>query len=183
MKSRIRNLVVGLACLIAMTTSVSANASLVFEILRLDDSSAQIKATGTTTPPSFVPFSSLIIQGATSTGDGNPDFFDGTFTLGGVSPSSVDVDFGSEGFVVNFSASVPTFSNPAGIMNVTLNAETWNPVGTAGFVYDPRALELGRYSIVDNFSVPEPATLALLGLGIAGMGCQRRKRILHKTRC
>ena len=166
-----------LALLAILLSPMAANADLILQIERIDDSTALITGTGLLDVDDVLRFSLL---GATSLGDSGADAFTGDLTIGGVGPDNVFTRFGTTNFILVYSASGGGARSAgdaiAGQMLATLDVESWAAVGTAGrIIAEGSEVSLGRYSIVS--AVPEPGTLALLGIGLFGMGLARRKKV------
>lgn len=83
------------------------------------------------------------------------------------------------GTVEGLLSSVSQFSVSTGLLANSGTFTTFSP-GAGGSQIDTLLISINRPdSNIDNIvlnSVPEPATVALLGLGIAGMGYMRRKQ-------
>lgn len=79
----------------------------------------------------------------------------------------------SQVFTINDDAPIFTNSNFLGID--TLNIYTFSGVD-AGTPGGGKHVAIDNFTINESVSVPEPASIALLGLGLAGIGFSRKKK-------
>jgi len=74
-------------------------------------------------------------------------------------------------FVVNTTSPTRVFFNWTGLTSVDISTSG----GTPAYGYDGSHLALDNLTVDETVAVPEPATLALMSLGLAGAGVFRRK--------
>jgi hypothetical protein len=104
-----------------------------------------------------------------------PQTFNGTLT-GSINQTA-------SGAVVQWtSPTTLTFNTPNGSV-ITLNVESFttiNPPGAAGAANPPSEIR-GRISVTAPAPIPEPATLVLMGSGLAGLAAVARRRRAGKA--
>lgn len=152
----------------------SASATLMIELTRLSDSLVEISGSGTTDADTLA----LIFRDASSLGNtGTTDELTGSLLFGSRAPSDVFINDGTNDLVLFFAPPLSVGELLSGIGFITLDVETWNPVGTSGYITaNYSGAVVGEFSIVaTRVPVSAPATLALVGLGLARLGMSRRK--------
>lgn len=162
------------ALAVVCLNTVPASAILMLTLERVDDNTAILTGTGDMIDRS----QSIFLDGASiDSGNVGVDAISGDFAIGG--HAAYQAYILSSGLAVNLDASAFPGDMVTGTgATIDLDIETWAAVGTTGNVYtsdggDP----LGIYEIVAPLrSIPEPASFALMGIGLAGMAAVRRRR-------
>jgi len=167
----------------------SAHATLIFSDVTYTANSVSFRTTGDLSGysvPNRPQFFSIGFEGDLFTGGINPNIswsnaiFDGA-TIINDGYSGDWSTWNSPGAWLLFSAPLSSSSSALGVITtLTLGANVLNELSSTGeFVFNwdvdatfTNLTELGRVSVA---SVPEPSTIAMLGLGLAGLGFCRKK--------
>jgi hypothetical protein len=176
-RSRLAPLVGMLALAAVAFNAAPARADLILTLERLNDNTAVLSGSGTTIDLS----SSIYLEGASATlGDSGIDGISGDLAIGSHDAYETYIVAGTQGLAVNFLGGLWALGDmPSGASTITLDVETWAAVGTTGNVYTRSSTSyfLGTYSIIGpRTTVPEPASIALMGIGLAGLIAVRRRR-------
>lgn len=169
LKSTMARLGAMLTISLSLCATSPANATFMLELQRVDDSTVILTGSGTADSSA----SALGFLEAASTGDTGFDSFTGNLAIGGVSINNLFISAFTNHLAINFFNNFNAGDAITGSATITLDVETWAAVGTTGLVTGQ-----GSYVITSTSTIPEPGTLAILGLGLLGIGFARRKRLI-----
>jgi PEP-CTERM motif len=143
---------------------------------------------GNTFPGTLLPAGTTQVSGITTLNNGSNDFFELQGLPGGASLSSISFHFVNNSAAIPFGVVLLTDTNTVVTALHTIGTlSSYDPIGTipldGNLVVDMQPGNEGgsAYVLTLNTSVPEPGTLAALGLGLAGLGAAGLRRRLRKS--